>query len=588
MRDNPMMRTTLLYAALLLPIWTASAQNTGTNTTERPRSTPGYFVDEIGLRMAADLAPEGFIDAKTYVLGASDLLSVEVKGAIPAIWRGLTVNVSGDIVIPSVGSIHVGGLTLTDATAAIRRVVGNQFRNADIQVTLERPRNVIVHVTGDVPSPGRYQFPAMTRVDALVIPILTGVPPSQVAPGDAPSPRFVRQSGGILELNRNPVIRHEGSRINPNNRDALANYDLRNIQIRLPEGGLMMSDLVAYFQSGDLDANPFLPDGAHVHIFRLSDGTARISISGGVLVSFETVFRRGDTPRRLIELAGGFSQEADSTTIWVVRNNGTTTASLIETDLDQQLLPNDRVIVHINPDYKKNESVWVSGEVLRPGNYPIVGGRTTVADLIKMSGGTSSLAHGRAAYLERGFGAQSRQLEYDLLYQRIRRTSDQLTEGFDYLNNDFSLNQRLLFLNIDDSLTARRIRLHDGDRLVIPRDEGSILVFGQVNQTGYYAFRDGKSVDEYIASAGGLALSSDPNRVFVIKAGSNAWQKPDETRLETGDLIFVDRVPYESLTTYRQYQLQERQLQLSRNQFYLSVVATIASLVTTAIIITSR
>lgn len=582
------MKRYLLLAALLLPFGALTAQTTGSGSNERPRNPPGYFVDEIGLRMAADLAPEGFIDAQTYVLGASDLLSVEVKGAIPAIWRGLTVNVSGDIVIPSVGSIHVGGLTLTDATAAIRRVVGNQFRNAKIQVTLERPRNVIVHVTGDVPSPGRYQFPAMTRVDALVIPILTGVPPSQIAPGDAPTPRFVRQSGGILELNRNPVIRHEGSRINPNDRDALANYDLRNIQIKLPDGGSITSDLVAYFQSGDLEANPFLPDGAHVHIYRLSDGTARVSISGGVLVSFETVFRQGDTPRRMIELAGGFSQEADSTTIWIVRNNGSTIANLIETDMDRQLQPNDRVIVHINPNYKKNESVWISGEVLRPGNYPIIGGRTTVADLLKMSGGANSLAHGQAAYLERGFGAQSRQLDYDLLFQRIRRTSDQLTEGFDYLNNDFALNQRLLFLNIDDSLTTRRIRLHDGDRLVIPRDEGSILVFGQVNQTGYYAFRPGKNVTEYVGSAGGFALAAAPERIFVIKSGSNAWFKPGDVVLESGDMIFVDRVPFESLTTFRQNQLQERQLQLSQNQFYLSVVATIASLVTTAIIITSR
>ena len=585
-----MMKRFLLLAALILPFGAVTAQNTGSgSTSERPRNTPGYFVDEIGLRMAAEVAPEGFITLEDYVLGSGDLLSVEVKGAIPTTWRGLTVNVAGDVVIAGVGAVAVGGLSFLEGEARIREVLKAQFRNAEVRVTLERPKNINVHVTGDVPSPGRYQFPALTRVDAIVLPILTGNPPPlTTSTGDVPEPRYVRQSGGLLELNRNPIVRNESLPFNPDDSDALVNYDLRHIQITDARGGSRVADLVAYLHGGVMDENPVLQDGSQIRIYRNSRGSHRVSISGGVRFPMETVHKDGDTVGSLIRMAGGLTTEADSSAIRIVRRAGEVSNSIAVVSMDQILEPNDRVIVGIRPNFRMNESAWVSGAVLSPGNYPVGSGITTAGELLELSGGLRPNAQGRSAYLERRGSPEERSLDYDLQFQRIRRASDQLDEGIDYLNSEFGLSRRLLFLDATDTATTRRIRLYDGDRLHIPRDDGSVLVFGQVNQTGYYAFRPGKNVSEYVGSAGGFALAADPERIFVIKSGSNAWFKPGDVVLESGDMIFVDRVPFESLTTFRQNQLQERQLQLSRNQFYLSVVATIASLVTTAIIITSR
>lgn len=564
-----LMKWVLLAAAFPWMVPTTVAQSTSgtTTTTERNRNATGYYVDEIGLRISGELAPEGFIDPSIYVLGSNDLLSVEVKGAIPSIWRGLIVNVMGDIVIPSVGTVNVGGLTLIEGSRKIEELVGRQFRNSIISVTLDRPKNVNVHVFGDIPSPGRYQYPARTRVDAIVIPILMG---------------------GLLDLNSNPLVQSETHRIDIGDNKALIHYDLRNIEIIDSRGQKRYADLVSYFHGGDLDANPFVLDGAQIRVFRISDGTPKISISGGVRFPFQSVFRVGDSISSLVRMAGGFSSESDSTNIVVIRKSGNSVQVLSDLSSKIILAPNDRVIVGTLTNFRGNASVWVGGEVLKPGIYPIIDGQTTVADILRLSGGMTPQAHGRSSFLNRTGEKELRRLDYDLRFQRLRRTSDQMTEGVEYLNSEFALSRRLLFLDATDSATTRRIRLYDGDRLVIPRDEGSILVFGQVNQTGYYSFRQGKTVNEYLESAGGFSLSAEKDRIFVIKTGSSAWFKPNEVSLDSGDMIFVDRVPYESLTTFRENQLQERQLSLSRNQFYLSIVTTVASLITTAIILTTR
>ncbi len=569
MSKMKLMKWVLLAAAFPWMVPTTVAQSTSgtTTTTERNRNATGYYVDEIGLRISGELAPEGFIDPSIYVLGSNDLLSVEVKGAIPSIWRGLIVNVMGDIVIPSVGTVNVGGLTLIEGSRKIEELVGRQFRNSIISVTLDRPKNVNVHVFGDIPSPGRYQYPARTRVDAIVIPILMG---------------------GLLDLNSNPLVQSETHRIDIGDNKALIHYDLRNIEIIDSRGQKRYADLVSYFHGGDLDANPFVLDGAQIRVFRISDGTPKISISGGVRFPFQSVFRVGDSISSLVRMAGGFSSESDSTNIVVIRKSGNSVQVLSDLSSKIILAPNDRVIVGTLTNFRGNASVWVGGEVLKPGIYPIIDGQTTVADILRLSGGMTPQAHGRSSFLNRTGEKELRRLDYDLRFQRLRRTSDQMTEGVEYLNSEFALSRRLLFLDATDSATTRRIRLYDGDRLVIPRDEGSILVFGQVNQTGYYSFRQGKTVNEYLESAGGFSLSAEKDRIFVIKTGSSAWFKPNEVSLDSGDMIFVDRVPYESLTTFRENQLQERQLSLSRNQFYLSIVTTVASLITTAIILTTR
>jgi len=122
--------------------------------------------------------------------------------------------------------------------------------------------------------------------------------------------------------------------------------------------------------------------------------------------------------------------------------------------------------------------------------------------------------------------------------------------------------------------------LFDGDRLHIPKNEGTIFVFGQVNNPGYYNFDASMDYDDYIEKAGDFALSADEERIFVIKSGTNSWFRPDNARIEPGDLVFVDRVPFDELQAARNYDLQKRSQRNSNIQLIMTGLTTITSIIT--------
>ncbi len=578
----------MLRLSLLLVIGFPILLNGQSNTqTQDPRRGAGntYFVDEIGLRLATERPLEGFINPDTYILGASDILSVDVRGAIPTTWRGMAVNISGDLVIPGVGTVLVGDVSLTDAKVAISKLVEQQFRNSEIIVTLERPKPVNVHVTGDVPSPGRYLFPAQTRVDAIVIPIITGNPITVNIDGPGAQPRAM---GGLLKLNQNPITHGRKDIRVDEQTEALERYDLRNVIIHHRDGRVSTADLVAYFYGGVSEANPFVQDGEFIQVRKKSLATSRIGVSGGVRQAFETQYNPNDTPEFLIRIAGGYTEEADSLNIHIVRRTESGLVSIHSIPMNEPLQPNDRLVIPVDKSKITNQSVWISGEINHPGNYPIIEGVTSLSDLLRFSGGMTTKALLSSVYIERGNKLYSEEESYGRRVQRMQRTSNQFNEGLEYIQRDFGLSHAVVFINLNVESALKSTLLYDGDRIHIPKDENTVMLFGQVNRTGYYVYEKGKTVNDYLNEAGGFSLSADKERVFVIKSYNHAWYLPSETTLESGDMIFVDRQPYEDFISYRQNQFQERQLAISRNQFYLSIVTTIASLITTAIILNTR
>ena len=64
--------------------------------------------------------------------------------------------------------------------------------------------------------------------------------------------------------------------------------------------------------------------------------------------------------------------------------------------------------------------------------------------------------------------------------------------------------------------------LEPGDLLFIPRRPSSVLVTGDVLNPGAMQFFPGKSVGEYVNSAGGYQRSADKNKVFVVLPDGSA------------------------------------------------------------------
>jgi protein involved in polysaccharide export with SLBB domain len=102
-----------------------------------------------------------------YVLGTGDGLTINIWGGIS---QNLTrtVDREGKIVLPEAGTIVVAGLTLQHAQSVIAGALKQQFRNAQVDVTIARMRSVRIYVVGDVQRPGAYDLSSLsTPLNAL-------------------------------------------------------------------------------------------------------------------------------------------------------------------------------------------------------------------------------------------------------------------------------------------------------------------------------------------------------------------------------------------------------------------------------------
>jgi len=527
-----------------------------------------YFVDHVGLQLLEQQLPAAeYLQSEHFKLGPQDVLSVDVAGPIPITARGLAINSQGQVFIPLVGNVDVNELSLNEAHTRIEEALTREFNEFELKVTIDRPRQVVVTVHGDIPYPGRYIVPAGTRLDAVVYAALIDgtVDPDQVSPADAEQSLLTTQ-----------------------------NFSLRNILINRNDGtDVIEGDLIHYFRNGELDSNPYLYNGDRIRISRRSQSSPSISISGAVHSSREMEYHRSDRFEGLLDMAGGYLEEADRNRVVIHRTENRQT-SKIELDLTDdnrnnfELLPNDRIVVPYQEDDARNYSAWVQGEAIMPGNYPIQSEETSLRNLLDTAGGLTPNALAESAYIIRSV-AHTRNVRPSTAFStaELQRSSDQLAQGFEYLQMEEQLStENRVHVNLRDETDLNNIMISHGDRLYIPKDHNAVILYGQVNNPGNYSFSETMGIDDYLQKAGGMTIAADPERVFIIKAGSRAWKPPSETSLQSGDIIFVDRVPFDEFQAARSYDIQVRNLRRSNLQLVLTTVSTITAVVTTYVAIT--
>ena len=102
-----------------------------------------------------------------YVLGPGDGLTIAIWGGV-SLTLNRVVDSEGKLVLPEAGSIVVAGLTLDHAQAFVQGVLGPQFRDAHISISIARLRTIRVYVVGDVQRPGAYDISSLsTPLNAL-------------------------------------------------------------------------------------------------------------------------------------------------------------------------------------------------------------------------------------------------------------------------------------------------------------------------------------------------------------------------------------------------------------------------------------
>lgn len=111
----------------------------------------------------------GAAASNEYKIGRGDTLEITVFG-YPDLTRKVVVNTAGDVALPFLGNLEVGGKTLEDVRTTLKKAYADKgvVRNAEIVVGIFE--YAPVYVNGDVSKPGSYGYrPGMTVRHAIAL-----------------------------------------------------------------------------------------------------------------------------------------------------------------------------------------------------------------------------------------------------------------------------------------------------------------------------------------------------------------------------------------------------------------------------------
>lgn len=282
----------------------------------------------------------------------------------------------------------------------------------------------------------------------------------------------------------------------------------------------------------------------------------------------------------IIAVAGGFALNANQNSIEITSNNlstshqrhgasGTqrTTISLSETSPSEYILSAGDS-VRINQKYRKTKerSVYISGEVLRPGEYDLLPG-DKVSNLIKRAGGVTAEAYPAGAIFsreserrteEKRFRNAARDMKQALAASIKREDTppnasqiEMVRSLADELSNIEAIGR--ITVEVDPAILSVKpeldMLLEHKDRVYVPKRPLSVRVTGEVLSPSSLQFVSSKSPVDYIHEAGGFTFHADKTRSFVLYPNGsaqplrvNTWNHK-ATFIPPGSTIIVPRDP---------------------------------------------
>lgn len=299
-----------------------------------------------------------------------------------------------------------------------------------------------------------------------------------------------------------------------------------------------------------------VPDDS-IRIFAQHDLVKRTLVytSGEVNKPDTFVFRPGVTLGDVILLSGGFTVGASQSNIDVARrntNDGATSESdtialvynfnLLENpgDVNFELAPYDIIFVRTAPNYKKQQSIGVEGEVIFPGKYVIEKNVVRVSDVINKAGGTN-----RDAYIQ---GATIKRRLTDDEYERalIARNIALKQTGVDstrieMVNRDETYNVGLdLQAALENPGSYADVVLRNDDVINVPKMNNTVKISGGVLFKNTVTYNPKFKPKDYINMAGGYMKHSIRKNTYIIYMNGFASRRGSSTfKVEPGCEIIV-------------------------------------------------
>jgi protein involved in polysaccharide export with SLBB domain len=290
---------------------------------------------------------------QNYRLGPGDAVNIDIWGASQESVTE-TISPDGTITIEDIGVIQLGGLSVSQAKAKLRRVLGPRYQDSKIELTLGQTRTITIGVMGEVKVPGTYTLSAFATVyNALYM------------------------AGGPNEIGT-----------------------LRNVKV-FRNGRLLSNvDVYDFLLNGKLTGDVRLQDN---DVITVSPYEALVNITGKVKRPMFYEMKKTESAATLLKYAGGFTGDAYTKAIRINRKAGQqySVFSVGEFDLaDFKMMDEDSVSVDSTLARYQN-MVEIKGAVFRPGMYQVGGQITTVKALVEAAAGLKEGAIAQHAVMHR-------------------------------------------------------------------------------------------------------------------------------------------------------------------------------------------
>lgn len=284
---------------------------------------------------------------KGYVLSSGDELLINVWGDSELNLK-LKVSPEGTILIPNLGPVAVGGLTIDAAENRLRQELGRIMStlsgtdggNTFVSVSLSQIRSVKVNIVGEVVAPGTYTLPSFaTLFNALYA------------------------AGGVNEI---------GS--------------LRSVKVFRNSKEVANLDVYDYLLRGKYGTNIRLEENDMIIVGPYE----QLAVARGKVKRNRTFeLRKGETLKQLLDMAGGFTGDAYRKDVQIKRKSGSRYQMATVTD-DRfaafVMQDGDSLMVDSVIPFYENRLV-ITGAVWRPGEYELSPSVHTVKQLVNQASG---------------------------------------------------------------------------------------------------------------------------------------------------------------------------------------------------------
>lgn len=380
-----------------------------------------------------------------YRLGPGDEVVIDIWGASQNTIRQ-QISPDGTINLEQLGPVFLSGMSIERAqqylTGELRKIYSDQSNQ--IRVTLGNTRTIQINVMGEVIQPGTYALSAFSTVFHALY-----------------------RAGGVSGI---------GS--------------LRNVKVSRGGQTVATVDVYQFIMQGKTRDDIRLEEGDVIIVPAYEE---LVQITGNVKRPMRYEMKKGETLSTLLKYAGGFTSDAYTKSLRIVRQNGKEYQVNTVDDTDYsvcQLHDGDVITAEAILDRFTNK-LEVRGAVYRPGIYELGGKLNTVRELVEKADGLMADAFTGRAVLYRERENKTREVKQI----DIRAIMDGSQPDIPLQKND------VLYIP----------SIHDLE------DLGNVQIFGEVAHPGDYSYADNMTLEDLVITAGGLRESASVVRVDVAR-----------------------------------------------------------------------